>query len=88
VEKGRRSLAMQSIGCELMNDQVVRLCKKVKELADELNLLTAGGHSNTVYAVMVRMRLAAMAAELETADLMERLQTSEISQIWDGLFNR
>ena len=35
-------------------------------------------HSRTVYAVLMRMRLAAMTAELVTADLVERLQQAPL----------
>lgn len=58
----------------MMSHRIARLCKDVERLACELDRLTSRGHSRTVYAVLMRMRLAAMTAELVTADLVERLQ--------------
>jgi len=58
----------------MISDRIVQLCKDVERLACELDRLTARGHSRTVYAVLMRMKLAAMTAELVTADLVERLQ--------------
>ena len=58
----------------MMHNRIVQLCKDVERLACELDRLTARGHSRTVYAVLLRMKLAAMTAELVTADLVERLQ--------------
>ena len=63
---------------EMISDRIIRLCKDVERLACELDLLTARGHSRTVYAVLMRMRLAAMTAELVTADLVERLQQAPL----------
>ena len=62
---------------EMISDRIIRLCKDVERLACELDLLTARGHSRTVYAVLMRMRLAAM-TELVTADLVERLQQAPL----------
>ena len=59
---------------QMMSDRIVQLCKDVERLACELDRLTTRGHSRTVYAVLMRMKLAAMTAELVTADLVERLQ--------------
>ena len=58
----------------MISDRIIQLCKDVERLACELDRLTARGHSRTVYAVLMRMKLAAMTAELVTADLVERLQ--------------
>ena len=58
----------------MMSHRIIQLCKDVERLACELDRLTSRGHSRTVYAVLMRMRLAAMTAELVTADLVERLQ--------------
>ena len=58
----------------MVSDRIIQLCKDVERLACELDRLTARGHSRTVYAVLMRMKLAAMTAELVTADLVERLQ--------------
>ena len=63
---------------EMISDRIIRLCKDFERLACELDLLTARGHSRTVYAVLMRMRLAAMTAELVTADLVERLQQAPL----------
>ena len=63
---------------EMISDRIIRLCKDVEGLACDLDLLTARGHSRTVYAVLMRMRLAAMTAELVTADLVERLQQAPL----------
>ncbi len=58
----------------MISARIIQLCKDVERLACELDRLTARGHSRTVYAVLMRMKLAAMTAELVTADLVERLQ--------------
>jgi crotonobetainyl-CoA:carnitine CoA-transferase CaiB-like acyl-CoA transferase len=62
----------------MISDRIVQLCKDVERLACELDRLTARGHSRTVYAVLMRMKLAAMTAELVTADLVERLQQAPV----------
>ena len=74
---GARPLGVGRWGAERVSERIARMCTVVGTLARELDLLTAGGHARTVYAVMVRMRLAAMTADLVTADLVERLQASE-----------
>ncbi|MGH6612110.1 MAG: hypothetical protein ACRECQ_17845 [Burkholderiaceae bacterium] len=52
----------------------MQLCESVEELARKLDRLTAMGRGHTTPAVLLRMRLAAMTAELVTIDLVERLR--------------
>ena len=58
----------------MMSERIIRLCKDVERLACELDRLTARGHSRNSYAVLMRMKLAAMTADLVTSDLIERMQ--------------
>lgn len=58
----------------MMSDRILRLCKHVELLACELNRWTARGQAGTARAVLLRMKLAAMMADLVTADLIERMQ--------------
>jgi hypothetical protein len=55
---------------------IAQLCDKVTKLANELDDLTAQGHARTGYAVLVRMRLAAMTVELVYLDLINRTRPS------------
>jgi len=57
-----------------MSTKIIRLCKHVELLACELDRWTARGKAGTARAVLLRMKLAAMTAELVSADLVERLQ--------------
>lgn len=59
----------------MVTDRIIRLCKSVERLACELDSLTARGHAGTTHAVLMRMKLAAMTADLVTEDLIERLRT-------------
>lgn len=58
----------------MTSDRIVQLCKDVERMACELDRLTARGHSRTAYAVLLRMKLAAMTTDLVTADLMQRMR--------------
>jgi len=59
----------------IISERIIRLCKSVERLACELDCLTARGHAGTTHAVLMRMKLAAMTADLVTADLIERMRT-------------
>lgn len=63
----------------MMSARLIRLCKDVERLACELDRLTTRGHSRTAYAVLMRMKLAALTADLVTADLIERMQQASSS---------
>lgn len=52
--------------------RIVELCNTVEALALELDRLNARGRGHTAPAVLMRMKLAAMTAELVTADVIER----------------
>lgn len=52
--------------------RIVELCNNVETLATELDRLNACGRGGTTPAVLMRMKLAALTAELVTADLIER----------------
>ncbi|HVG05890.1 MAG TPA: hypothetical protein VM937_13210 [Burkholderiaceae bacterium] len=71
-------MKLNALAKVMMSDRIIQLCKDVERLACELDRLTARGHSRTVYAVLMRMKLAAMTAELVTADLVERLQHAPV----------
>lgn len=58
----------------MVTDRIIRLCKSVERLACELDCLTARGHAGTTHAVLMRMKLAAMTADLVTEDLLERMR--------------
>ncbi|MEP6609500.1 MAG: hypothetical protein ABJA83_12580 [Burkholderiaceae bacterium] len=60
----------------MMSDRIIRLCKHVELLACELDRWTARGQAGTARAVLLRMKLAAMTADLVAGDLIERLQDS------------
>jgi len=57
-----------------MSTKIIRLCRHVELLACELDRWTARGQAGTAHAVLLRMKLAAMTAELVSADLVERMQ--------------
>jgi hypothetical protein len=59
-----------------MSDRIIRLCARVELLACELDRWTARGRGNSARAVMLRMKLAAMTADLVTDELVERMQTT------------
>jgi len=54
--------------------RIVELCNNVETLATELDRLNACGRGGTTPAVLMRMKLAALTAELVTADLIERMR--------------
>jgi hypothetical protein len=57
--------------------RIIRLCNNVETLAHALERLNSRGRSGSTQAVMMRMKLAALTAELVAADLIERArQTS------------
>lgn len=60
----------------MISERISRLCISVERLACELDGLTAKGQAGTTRAVMMRMKLAAMTADLVTADLLERLRAA------------
>jgi len=60
----------------MVSERINRMCAEVIRVSADLDQLTARGHSETVYAVMMRMKLAAMTVELECTDLVDRLQES------------
>lgn len=60
----------------MMSDRIISLCKHVELLACELDRWTARGQAGTARAVLLRMKLAAMTAELVSLDLIERMQQS------------
>jgi len=57
-----------------MSTKIIHLCRHVELLACELDRWTARGQAGTARAVLLRMKLAAMTAELVSADLVERMQ--------------
>ena len=60
--------------------RILHLCNNVEVLAYTLEKLNARGRGSSVQAVMLRMKLAALTAELVAADLIERArQSSAIS---------
>ena len=52
--------------------RIIHLCNNVEVLAFTLEKLNARGRGNSAQAVLLRMKLAALTAELITADLIER----------------
>ena len=60
--------------------RIIYLCNSVELLAYTLEKLNARGRGASVQAVLLRMKLAALTAELVAADLIERArQSSAIS---------
>lgn len=60
--------------------RIIRLCSNVELLACALDKLNARGRGASAQAVMLRMKLAALTAELVAADVIERArQSSAIS---------
>lgn len=60
--------------------RIIRLCNSVELLAGTLDRLNARGRGASTQAVMLRMKLAALTAELVAADVIERArQNSAIS---------
>lgn len=61
-------------------ERIIRLCNSVELLAGTLDKLNARGRGGSVQAVLLRMKLAALTAELVAADVLERVrQSSAIS---------
>jgi len=58
----------------MISDRITYLCKHVEFLACELDRWTSRGQAGTARAVLLRMKLAAMTAELVTVDLIDRMQ--------------
>lgn len=58
----------------MISDRIIYLCKHVELLACELDRWTARGQAGTARAVLLRMKLAAMTADLVAADLIDRMQ--------------
>ena len=56
--------------------RIIRLCNNVELLAFALEKLTARGRGGSAQAVLLRMKLAALTAELVAADLIERARQS------------
>lgn len=52
--------------------RIIRLCNNVELLAFALEKLNARGRGGSAQAVLLRMKLAALTAELVAADLIER----------------
>lgn len=52
--------------------RIIKLCDNVEGLAHELERLNVRGRGATATAVLMRMKLAALTAELVAADLIER----------------
>ena len=64
------------MGAEL----IIRLCNNVELLASALDKLNARGRGASAQAVLLRMKLAALTADLVAADVIERArQRSAIS---------
>jgi hypothetical protein len=60
--------------------RIIHLCNSVELLAYTLEKLNARGRGGSAQAVLLRMKLAALTAELVAADLIERArQRSPIS---------
>jgi hypothetical protein len=60
--------------------RIIHLCNNVELLAYTLEKLNARGRGGSAQAVLLRMKLAALTAELVAADLIERArQSSAIS---------
>ncbi|MGZ9032372.1 MAG: hypothetical protein ACXW2G_13435 [Burkholderiaceae bacterium] len=60
--------------------RIIHLCNNVELLAYTLEKLNARGRGASAQAVMLRMKLAALTAELVAADVIERVrQSSAIS---------
>ena len=60
--------------------RILRLCNNVELLAYTLEKLNARGRGSSAQAVLLRMKLAALTAELVAADVIERVrQKSAIS---------
>jgi len=60
--------------------RIIRLCNSVELLAGTLDKLNARGRGASAQAVLLRMKLAALTAELVAADVIERArQRSAIS---------
>jgi hypothetical protein len=60
--------------------RIIHLCNNVELLACTLEKLNARGRGASTQAVMLRMKLAALTAELVAADVIERVrQRSAIS---------
>ena len=60
--------------------RIIHLCNNVEVLAYALEKLNARGRGASAQAVLLRMKLAALTAELIAADLIERTrQKSAIS---------
>ncbi len=54
--------------------RIVNLCTRVEKMAQELDLTVSRGYANTVYCIMLRMKLSALTVELIWEDLLERNQ--------------
>jgi hypothetical protein len=57
----------------MVSSKIAKMCEKVVAQATELDKLTDGGHAGTVYALMLRMKLANSTVELVYEDLVDRL---------------
>jgi len=64
----------------MRTQRIIRLCNSVELLAGTLDKLNARGRGASVQAVLLRMKLAALTAELVASDVIERArQRSAIS---------
>jgi hypothetical protein len=54
--------------------RIIKLCDSVEGLAHALDRLNERGRGSTATAVLTRMKLAALTAELVAADLIERVR--------------
>ena len=64
--------------------RILKLCNSVEGLAHELDRLNARGRGCTAPAVLMRMKLAAMTAELVAADLIERARQTPVAPTPDA----
>lgn len=80
VCRGDRDGEAFGSGVMMAAQRIIRLCNSVELLACTLEKLNARGRGASTQAVMLRMKLAALTAELVAADVIERArQSSAIS---------